>query len=692
MRSGNVKNKICGYVATISCLFLLCTNAQAESFYDYVNACKSDLGFQDSDVPKSFDCTKADKFAVVSMGPRVNDYMGYARITDDVDLVFACRWLQAGVYDPTLDFQQGKEFTEPPFRIARSVEMLIHNRKKGSTCFFKSKDQTLTLPPEPRISTPVTRSNVTPVIVVSPIVAATAAPGTPEANFWVSPTELDQKLPCVDCHISGPYISTPRIAYALARNGLLNNGHDTKAFVAPTPANLDGKYHAMVAAQNSVFKHFNDDIGARNETGTCAGSCHNIGYKAAAVPVLDVLGVPHVDGIDDAVLLPSIVKVFSPALPPFDPRFSGGFSVLDDRTFHAMPPSDDTSSYRAINNDTPADGVEIETFTASKNKFPVLQYFCGTPRVLEAHVVGSDFTFFATDPQRPNVNPAFDVLPDKLRTFNLREGLVCINADQPNGKQCNDYTVQYSCSDGSQSGLYNTDSPTSGDGDHEERTRHQNICGGLPAIGIAATTSVNGQTVSVNGPNDRLAQFTSTGLICKNSDQLNGATCSNYVVKYEDCLDASQANLVKIKNSWTSPPTFGDRYLTTTNNVNDAETRAQGNNYQWPSQDWVIETVVGSTNVRLRDTWSGKYLTESLTNNSSGLAIVVVHNSDLSMLRQQWVVADVPNSTTGEKYLINAGTSRYLTVGNYTSDPYFAPIVSQAYSNQSWASQRWYIQ
>ena len=80
----------------------------------------------------------------------------------------------------------------------------------------------------------------------------------------------------------------------------------------------------------------------------------------------------------------------------------------------------------------------------------------------------------------------------------------------------------------------------------------------------------------------------------------------------------------EIKNAWVSPPTFGDRYLTTTNNIDGAETRAQANNYQYPSQDWIIEHVDGG-NVRLYDVWSGKYLTASSTGEQ---ATVLVKNSD----------------------------------------------------------------
>ena len=47
---------------------------------------------------------------------------------------------------------------------------------------------------------------------------------------------------------------------------------------------------------------------------------------------------------------------------------------------------------------------------------------------------------------------------------------------------------------------------------------------------------------------------------------------------------------------------------------------------------------------------------------------------------------------SGEVRFRNVGSGRYLTVGNYTSDPYFAPMFSQTLSAQNWASQRWVVQ
>ena len=531
--------------------------------------------------------------------------------------------------------------------------MFLSNHRTSKTCFFKARDKILAA----NGTTPGFDPSIN---IVSPTVAATAAPGTPAANYWVSPIELDRELPCTDCHVAGPFIATPRIAPFLAQFGLLNNGHDTYGRYLDANNNPTGNYRIV----GSTFSGHLSSLALANNVPveqTCTSGCHAIGYNSTASTIFGSIG---------AILLPSITEVFSGTSDP-------ALSVV---TSGSMEPTSDSSHYRWINGDTPGDGVEIESFTASKNRFPVSQYFCAVPSVLEAHAVGSTWNLSTTDMAK---------LPDKLNAFNTREGLVCLNSDQPNGKQCNNYAVSYLCNDKTTSGPYDTDSPTFG-GDHEERFNHSNVCtptAGSPnraPIAIRATTTVNASTLVVTGPNDRLAQFSPTGLVCRNSDQPNGGQCSNYVARYRSCTQEDTAYLAKLKNSWTNPPTFTDRYLTTTNNVNGAETRAQGNNYQYPSQDWIVEVVSGST-VRMKDVWSGKYLTASSNNEQ---AAVVVNNSDPALTRQRWVIETVGT----EVRLRNVGTGRYLTVGNYTSDPYFAPMYSQSLSNLNWASQRWVIQ
>ena len=619
------------------------TVTQGESLASYVNSCKTQLGFSDADIPTNLNCAKGVLFAPPNTP--INDFFVHARVTDEVDLALACRWVNNGT-------GQANE-TVPPFVAARSIEMFLNNHRNNKTCFFKARDKILA----PNGSTPSFDPSIN---VVSPTVAANAAPGTPAANYWVSPIELDRSLPCTDCHVAGPFIATPRIAPFLAQFGLLNNGHDTFGKFLDANNNPAGNYHIVgttfAGKLSSLALAGNVPVNQ-----TCTSGCHSIGYNSTAGTVNGSIG---------AILLPSILDVLE---FPGDPAVSVVVSG-------EMEPTSDTSAYRYINGDTPGDGVEVETFTASKIRFPVTKYNCAVPGMLEAHAVGSSWKLTTADMAK---------LPDKLGAFNTREGLVCLNSDQANGKQCNNYSVSYLCNDKTTSGPYDTDSPTFG-GDHEERFNHSNVCtpnAGSPnraAIAIQATTVVNGSSLVVTGPNDRLAQFSPTGLVCRNSEQPNGAGCSNYVARYRSCTQKSIAYLAKLKNAWTNPPTFNDRYLTNTNNVNGAETRAQGNNYQYPSQDWIFE-VVSENIVRMKDVWSGKYLTASSNNEQ---ATVVVNNSDPNLARQKWQIETVGT----EVRLKNVGSARYLTVGNYTTDPYFAPMYSQSLSNLNWASQRWVIE
>src|SRR4051812_30969351 len=81
----------------------------------YASACEDELGFAATDVP-SFNCNDGLVFN------SANDTVGHARIEPKVDLVFACRHLSPDGFS------------------AVSVELLIHNRESGSTCFFGAKD------------------------------------------------------------------------------------------------------------------------------------------------------------------------------------------------------------------------------------------------------------------------------------------------------------------------------------------------------------------------------------------------------------------------------------------------------------------------------------------------------------------------------------------------------------------------
>src|ERR1051325_2674223 len=78
-------------------LAISATNANAqETFASYVSTCKTQLAFTDAQmaaIASSLNCNSATVFAPNPGSSAVNDFMGYARINDTVDLAFACRWL-----------------------------------------------------------------------------------------------------------------------------------------------------------------------------------------------------------------------------------------------------------------------------------------------------------------------------------------------------------------------------------------------------------------------------------------------------------------------------------------------------------------------------------------------------------------------------------------------------------------------
>jgi hypothetical protein len=172
--------------------------------------------------------------------------------------------------------------------------------------------------------------------------------------------------------------------------------------------------------------------------------------------------------------------------------------------------------------------------------YPGLYCGCQQPDRIEAHVVGS-----------PNVF-ASDDLPDVLSTFNLREGLVCLNNQQQSG-HCNNYAVRYQCAytdpaTGAPATAW-TDwidrgTPSGTDGDHELRAEVPSLCAspaGTPIAMQATTTTSTGTVRTGFAPNDQLLIFDATyGLMCVKGDQPNREPCSNYVVRF-DCSQGIQA-------------------------------------------------------------------------------------------------------------------------------------------------------
>ncbi len=580
--------------------------AQGESLAQYVAACKTQVGF--TTLP-DINCYDGILFAQSNVdGEEDNlgatrDFVGYKRITNDIDLAVACRWLGAG------------DRLNPG--LAASVEMLVHNRINGNTCFFSAKANSGS--PDPNIN------------VASVLASPTAANAS---NFWDDPGHVDGSgRRCVECHVAGPIIASPRVADELGILGLLNNGHDT----------FSTRYKAVTPPGGGAFSFWNEIVQDNNVADTCASGCHTVGHDST---ILDVLFI-------QPVLLPSISTVID--------------KVIDAGV---MPPNGAASPYRWINRDSINGSGDQETFSESKTEYPKLLEYCGAPTFIEAHAVGSDINF----------SPK--LLPDKLSMFNLRDGLVCLNSDQESGV-CNDYKVRYQCTapNGNKTwtNWYNTDSP-SFDGDHEERSRATNLCASptgstVTAIEAGVTLS-NGWTYTSYGPNDRLAQFNEYGLVCNNADQPTGQ-CSNYVVRFSNCTAAPSAYTARLTNAWSG------RLLTATATTNDAETRAQPANSGWTSQNWTIEPVTNTGYVRLKNVWNGRYLNVQSNTESSN---VMTYDLVPEWTSMQWSIEPISGST--DVRLRNVWSGRYLTIvdtGNYSA------IRSQTL-NRGWASQRWRVQ
>lgn len=665
-----------------------------ETLQSYVQKCESELNFNASDVP-ALNCNDGVRFAGndVPIPSLVNDFLLYKRINDTVDLAVACRWLDTH---------------GAPSSHAASIEMLIHNRQNGSTCFFAAKDTN----PDPEEQHPVS------VAIVSPTNFSNIHPNA--NDFWMQPAQVDsRRLPtdnygtgerppesnfpdpdvtgpvrCIGCHVEGPYIASPDIAPYLAQFGLLNNGHDT--FADMTTAN---HYHAVNSSSyqqpttgSSAFRAWDsfiygniiEDPVTQKPVDDCSSGCHTIGRNSITGNIFTVPG-----GIDR--LLPSLL---------LDIKF---ISESPD----IMPPFESSSDYQWVNLDTPTNnipsaGVESENFADAMNHIgnslvPVLftgfdpgnpdaiyNYNCpnpgavNVPSEMEAHTVGLKGNYAFNTVEMGQIS-------DRLRTFNLKEGLVCLNSDQDPGQQCHDFAVRYLCSVSSVdssaatwSQWYDTDSPNY-DGDHEERYRHNNICGGIAPIAIQARRFPNGggKAVDVMGPNDRLARFSPYGLTCNNADQPDGK-CSNYVVRYDSCVAPPSTYNAQLRNAWSN------MLLTATGGANNADTRGQPNTPSWNTQTWIVEPVANTEYVRLKNPGaSNNYL--NVTNQSEGAAIVTYAlNNDWDS--EKWIVEPVVGSNTVR--FRNVWTGKYLTLADNSN---YSAVKSQGL-NTGWASQRWTIQ
>lgn len=620
----------------------------AESLTAYVSACQTQLGFQNINIP-SMNCFDGDLFD--TRAPK-NDYLVYKKITDQVDLAVACRWV-SGV---------------KPNGSAVSIEMLINNRQSGNSCFFSAIVQ------GPGISVP---TNIVP-------------PTDPAASsYWHQPKDVDATVRCIGCHIEGPYIATPLIAPFLAKDGLMNNGHDTGSNI--TAADLTQsfntshvKYHAISGSVNGVPGAFSlwDSLKQTYidpAQSTCSMGCH-------------VIGTLSPQGNID---IPPAGNVL------FDP-FNELFEINEAG---AMPPYNDDSDYRWMNLGNPitgASGVDAESFaaaiTATNTLVPHLfndNPNCAHPSVpvgMSAHTVGIDASLSIDTGTLGMIDGKIKVLGNNniLRSFNLKDGVVCLNADQDAGVTCQDYTVSYLCSNGGWTQFFNQHVDTNGSDDHEERANINNqvlsACGGSAPVGIKANTLVSfrgGTTVAtVIGPNDRLARFSLYGLTCNNADQPNGQ-CSNYVVKYNNCT----APPPTVNRAFTNEnTTAGSKQLTA---ASGSLVKGQGHNPSWNTQQWAIEPVTNTEYVRLRNTGTNVYLNVTSTAEQATVGTAAFNSTATG---EMWIIEPISNSS--EFRLRNLFSGKYLTMAdpnNFPNSPDFLPIFSQG-RNPGWNTQRWIIQ
>ena len=616
-------------------LGMLNAHAQVNEFTTYVGQCKTSLGFADSNIPATVDCYDGVLFEEHSP---IRDFVVYKKVTDQVDLTMACRWLGGSKTDR---------------KTAVSLEMMLHNRVNGNTCVFQAKEPT---------------QFAAPSLAVGPTSAGAS-------NYWKAPSEINSgSTRCVGCHVSGPYISTPLIAPALAKYGLLNNGHDTLSNMTiddlkNTNPNVHAKYHFVGAAFATWDKERNTFLDSP-ESG-CSQGCHLIGT-----------GVANTTG--SFVIAPAGTVLANP------------FDYLHSRIEPAgvMPPYAWDSHYRWMNLDTAGDGSEQENFDkAIKATSLLVPYialpvqfdgnFCPTgnvPQDMEVHAVGVDV-------ENSFSYSSLNNLAEKFRSFNLKDGLVCLNSDQDPGLTCRDFDVSYLCPSGNWTNTFwNHTVNSNGGDDHEERSFSNNqivaACGGKQPVGIRAryflATRGGLSPQIVIGPNDRLARMSQYGITCNNSEQPDGQ-CSNYVVRYQGCGAKPLTENHRLSDVFTG------KFLTASSSVNGAAAKntASGST----RQTWAIEHVTNTEYVRLKNTTTGTYLNVT----SSAEQATVVTSTSSTATSQMWIIEPVIFAPSDFRFR-NLGTGKYLTSQDpaLASDKANLAIYSQG-KNPSWTSQRWVI-
>jgi Mucin-2 protein WxxW repeating region len=436
------------------------------AFENYVATCKTELEF---DTIPQFDCTDIN-FRPPTNEPNfedTNDFVAHRKVNDFVDSVFICRWVQEKLAG-----------TDPAAKVddilAATGEMIVHNRSNGNTCFFQLKTVNKTLVVNGALASS------------APRVATTNPPSPTDSNafqFWDSPGET-VKTACTVCHSAGAYIASPQIADALAQYGLMNDGHDTK-----------GEKYKAVGSLGATFNNYIAKTLDPNLT-NCSKACH---VTAGNKTVFDSELFAG-RSISNAIIMPSLNYVIDEII-----------------STHEMPPNHPFSPYRWINRDTPADAGDYERLSAVATEYAEIYKTCKTPQYMQAHEVDNTLMMETDD------------FVDTIDTFNLHDGLICLNADQATGR-CNSYETRYRCN-GKWTTWQSHDSPGS-TGDHEKRSSYSFPATCTAPYAIQARYYIGDKAHIVNGPPDRLYQFDKNALVCRNKDQPTGERCHDYTVRF----------------------------------------------------------------------------------------------------------------------------------------------------------------
>jgi hypothetical protein len=443
------------------------TIIEKKSFENYVAACKTELGF---DTIPQFECTDIN-FRPPTNEPdfeNTNDFVAHRKVNDFVDAVFICRWVQETHRPSTSPFALVDDV------IAATGEMIVHNRTNGNTCFFQLKTANKTLV----INGAVASS--------APRVATTNPPSPTDTNAflsWDTPSET-AKTACTVCHSAGAYIASPQIAEALAQYGLMNDAHDTK-----------GERYKAVGSLGPLFNNY---IAKTYDPALsqCSKACHVTAGNRTAFDS-DLFSARS---ITNAIIMPSLNHVISEIIAR-----------------HDMPPNHPFSPYRWVNRDTPADAGDYERLSAVETEYPEIYKGCTAPQYMQAHEVDNALLMKTDD------------FVDVIDTFNLHDGLICLNADQASGR-CNSYETRYRCN-GKWTSWQSNESP-SGTGDNENRSRYTFPEACTAPYAIQARYYIGSKAYVVNGPPDRLYQFDQNGLVCRNKDQPSGERCHDYTVRF----------------------------------------------------------------------------------------------------------------------------------------------------------------